>query len=328
MKLAVEFVEAIAAHYRSVHGDHIHYADATKFDFSPYDGLDWLHASPPCTRASVANSKGGESEVDWDLAKATVEAVRAIYPKVFTLENVWGYRNFKAFEWICDALTFLDYTWDVAHVNAADFGVPQIRKRLILRAWRKHKKPIPPIVTTHADPKKNTGLLPWVGWYAATADLLPHCPETNLAPWQEKRLKAKYGDNFLESLLIRVNGQDGDVGIPACGQAPALTADGAGKLRAVLLGSQGWEGDVQRVPGDEPGFPPSTTSGCGTLRAVLDGEPYRVVEFTPACLARVMSLPDSYALPAKKGLAVKIIGNGVPPLMMRKIVLPLLEELS
>jgi site-specific DNA-cytosine methylase len=46
---------------------------------------------------------------------------------------------------------------------------------------------------------------------------------------------------------------------------------------------------------------------------------YRVVKMTTRCLARFQSFPDSYVLP-RSGIAAKIIGNAVPPLLYQKII--------
>jgi DNA (cytosine-5)-methyltransferase 1 len=101
--------------------------------------------------------------------------LQAQQPQVFTLENVWQYRTFAAFRLICDTLGHMGYFWTYDHVNAADFGVPQTRRRLILRASRGLLPFLPQPV-------------PWVGWYAAIEDLLPTLPESKLAPWQLARL--------------------------------------------------------------------------------------------------------------------------------------------
>ena len=45
----------------------------------------------------------------------------------------------------------------------------------------------------------------------------------------------------------------------------------------------------------------------------------RVVRMTPRCLARFQSFPDEYELPSQ-GLAGKVIGMAVPPLMCQRIV--------
>lgn len=46
----------------------------------------------------------------------------------------------------------------------------------------------------------------------------------------------------------------------------------------------------------------------------------RVVRMTPRALARFQTVPDWYALPEKNALACRIIGNGVPCLMMQRIM--------
>jgi DNA (cytosine-5)-methyltransferase 1 len=41
---------------------------------------------------------------------------------------------------------------------------------------------------------------------------------------------------------------------------------------------------------------------------------------TPRALARFQSFPDWYELPERNALACKIIGNAVPPLLMRRVM--------
>jgi len=52
-------------------------------------------------------------------------------------------------------------------------------------------------------------------------------------------------------------------------------------------------------------------------RAVVDG--VRTVQLTPRCLARFQTVPDWYELPEKRALAIKILGNGVPCELMRRV---------
>ena len=78
----------------------------------------------------------------------------------------------------------MGYFWTYDHVNAADYGVPQTRRRLILRASRGLLPFLPEPV-------------PWVGWYAAIEDLIPTLPESKLAPWQLARLPAELRETVL-----------------------------------------------------------------------------------------------------------------------------------
>jgi site-specific DNA-cytosine methylase len=59
------------------------------------------------------------------------------------------------------------------------------------------------------------------------------------------------------------------------------------------------------------------SEGGGLPRAWLSHG--RVVQMTPRALARFQSFPDWYQLPSNNALAVKGIGNAVPPLLMQRI---------
>ncbi len=113
---------------------------------------------------------------DIDLAQAVCRFIEALRPAVFTLENVWAYRQSRSWALIEDTLFRLGYLPDVQHLNAADFGVPQTRKRMIVRAVRGGFAPALPAP------------VPWVGWYAAIEDLIPTLSESHFAPWQLERL--------------------------------------------------------------------------------------------------------------------------------------------
>jgi len=72
---------------------------------------------------------------------------------------------------------------------------------------------------------------------------------------------------------------------------------------------------------DEP-FPTSTTQS-GTQWCLLDGDRVRILN--PREIARSMSFPDSYQLPAQRGLAGKLIGNAIDVQFARGIVSQVME---
>lgn len=299
----VEYDEKIAAVYAANIGAHVLVADVRAVDYAALPRVDWLHASPVCTRASVANANASESDEDLGMARAVVAALEAQTPAFFTLENVWQYRNFAAFRLILAALERGGWFYDYTHVNAADYGVPQTRKRLILRASRGLLSALP-------QPS------PWVGWYAAVEDLLPGLPDSQLAPWQLARLPA----DLREAVLFSSNGNYESFGDHhAAAGDPALTvsAQALGRARAVLVKGgdfSGEDGLVMAAAGD-PSF--GMRAGRSEAhRAILPG---RVVAMSPRCLARFQSFPDSYRLPTGRALAAKVIGNAVPPLLMQRV---------
>lgn len=335
----VEYDAAIADVYRQNIGDRVIVSDVRMVDYAALPAVDWLHASPSCVRASVANVDATESTEDIEAAQAVVRALQAHRPQVFTLENVWAYRNFAAFRLILDTIGAMGYFYDFEHVNCADFGVPQTRRRLILRATRGLLPPMPQPV-------------PWVGWYEAIADLLPALPESKLAPWQLARLP----DEVKETMLVGSGNTNKSIvtDAPRSCDEPAYTVLSAslrgskallvdGKLgsestnmttrdgearcftvttshnqrdmRAVMVNGDNGSRDLSVLPNEQPSF--TVRDGARTISRAIT--PHRIVAMTPRCLARFQSFPDWYALPDKRSLAAKGIGNAVPPLLMQRI---------
>lgn len=102
--------------------------------------IDILLAGPPCQGFSSSNMKTRNSSNPQNyLFIDFLRAVVQIYPSWILIENVSGFKNFekgKVIKLMCYRLQKLGYSckWDI--VNAADYGIPQIRRRFILVANR------------------------------------------------------------------------------------------------------------------------------------------------------------------------------------------------
>lgn len=216
---AVEYDPAIADMYRRNIGEHVTVADILQLDPLDFEPVDVLHASPPCPNFSVAKAGAEETEDDVALGRKVAEFVKVLRPVVFTLENVYGYRKAKSFRIIVKALAKAGYQYRWWHLNAADFGVPQTRKRLILVA-RLDGVPQRPHAT-HAPAADLTPLFDerkaWVGWYEAIEDLIPSLPDSAFAPWQLERLPAE-----LRTMLVPAVNGDGTAH-PRNGSEPTHT---------------------------------------------------------------------------------------------------------
>ena len=296
----IEIDDAIAGVARD-NGFNVISAAIQDVDPNTLEAPDVLHASPECQNASNAKNVEGvntleekETRLDVEIADCIVRYLEVLKPRIFTLENVYGYRRFQSFRMIMVALARLGYFSDVQHLNSADFGVPQTRKRLILRAVRGG------LVPTLPAPE------PWVGWYQAILDLIPTLPESEFAPWQMARLEID-GSTLVDSAGYVDNDGRLPVQRPSSEPANTIVANHAQRpMRAFIIGSlnagQEWRRD--QPPPEKPGW-------------LSQG---RVVKMTPRCLARFQSFPDSYRLPDRNGLACRVIGNAVAPLMYEKII--------
>lgn len=164
--------------------------DVRKVDPANFHAPDVLHASPPCPNFSTAKTNKGETKQDTELAQAVARFIQVLQPRWFTLENVYRYRKSRSWRIIAQALSRAGYLFDLAHLDAADFGVPQNRMRMWVRAVRGGLVPHLPAPE------------PWRGWYAAIEDLLPNLPDAKWPAWQLERMcddLKNSADDFLAS---------------------------------------------------------------------------------------------------------------------------------
>ena len=121
--------------YRKNIGDHIHCGDIALFDPNDLPDFDILIGGFPCQGFSRANVNKKVGDDRNNLYLHVIRFLKAKQPKFFCLENVRGILTLnkgKDFEEIQSALTELGYTVQFKVLNAADFGVPQSRVRVII----------------------------------------------------------------------------------------------------------------------------------------------------------------------------------------------------
>ena len=102
--------------------------------------LDLLTACPPCQAFSALPRLNGRRRVHNPVSKGLMfqylKLVKAIYPKVVLIENVPQLLNDYQFKKFRATLRKLGYIGRPSVFNAADFGVPQRRRRVIFIASR------------------------------------------------------------------------------------------------------------------------------------------------------------------------------------------------
>lgn len=277
----VEYMDDIASVAR-LNGLHSLTADILECDPKDFERPDILHASPPCPNFSNAKAGAEETPHDIALAQKVADFITELLPDFFTLENVYAYRKSKSWHIIARALLNHGYQFNYWHVSAADYGVPQTRKRMIVIARRDGIKPMLPPASHAKNPEAGLfgTLKRWVGWYEAVEDLMD-----GLLPWiPTNRVTDTYPDNMPDLALI--NAKD------------------------ATFGSSSY------VACNEPSFTITSSHGYTRVAIYKDGNHYSV---NGPVLARFQSFPDCYELPDSKSLACRGIGNAVPVLFARRL---------
>ena len=113
--------------------------DVHKFDGHPYEGVDLLAGGVPCPPFSVAGKQLGKDD-ERDLFPEAIRLIREIRPRAVMLENVRGFLDSGFEEYrdhIFTEIKKLGYVTHIKLLNASDYGVPQLRPRVVIVGIRK-----------------------------------------------------------------------------------------------------------------------------------------------------------------------------------------------
>lgn len=109
-------------------------ADVHEFDGSSYEHIDLLAGGVPCPPFSIASKQLGKDD-ERDLFPEAIRLISEIRPKAVMLENVKGFLDVKFEDYredILNAIRLLGYKVQIKLLNACDYGVPQLRPRVVI----------------------------------------------------------------------------------------------------------------------------------------------------------------------------------------------------
>jgi DNA (cytosine-5)-methyltransferase 1 len=118
-----------------VEGEH---ADISRFDGRGFKGIDLLAGGLPCPPFSVAGKQLGKDD-ERNLFPHALRLVDETRPKAVMIENVRGFLDAVFSDYrheLKHKLHQLGYETDWRLFNASDFGVPQLRPRVVIVAIR------------------------------------------------------------------------------------------------------------------------------------------------------------------------------------------------
>ena len=149
---ANDFNAAACRTYARNIGNHIHHGDIWELMDSIPKSADIVIGGFPCQDISVNGKGAGVDGKRSGLYRAMVEVVSKTKPKVFVAENVKGLlmkHNAKSLHRVLTDFKALGYEITFQLYNAADFGVPQSRERVIIVGTRPDVPKFKPPKPTH-----------------------------------------------------------------------------------------------------------------------------------------------------------------------------------
>lgn len=260
---------------------------------------------PPCQPFSkagywVTNEKRNSSEDPRNLIKPYFKIISELQPNGFVLENVESIlhpSNKEAVEIIYESMSQLGYNCSLLKTNAAEYGIPQKRKRVFFLASKKNINAS--LVQTHGSEKEcgnNANLFPYerVIDYIGKFDDEKYCVGESLlteGKWENELTCVPFGKNYI-SLSARENYPN-----------PVFVA-----------GKRYWSSLLKLHP-----FLPSWTiiASPGHWEGPFHWKNRRL---NIRELAAIQTFPDDYVFYGGVTSQHKQIGNAVPPKMGQKVV--------
>lgn len=150
--------------------------DLNEFSGSRFKGVDIISGGLPCPPFSVAGKQLGKRD-ERNLFPAMIRLVDEIRPRAVMIENVRGildavFEDYRGH--VAEELSKLGYHTGWKLMNASDFGVPQLRPRVVFVALRKEFSELFSWPESSKTPPKTVGavlfdLMAANGWKGAKA---------------------------------------------------------------------------------------------------------------------------------------------------------------
>ena len=312
-----DFNESACNTARENFGNIVNWVDLSKHREVTFPKVDIVCGSPPCQGFSNEGYKRKDDPRN-SLVWAFLEIIEDIQPDVWIFENVPGFKRSYGghyYSLLKQRLKSWDYHWSDFILNAADYGVPQNRKRFIVIA-AKDFRPHAPSPTHNKYDSCLLGETPHVNLWDAISDLpIPTLgdrigeyeydtkPQNNYQKWARH-----------ESLSVSNH------------TTQKHSARVVEKIRAVPIG-----GDMSHLTGS---YEENSVHYCGGYRRALKNRPSYTAYWTrgmtsihpeqhrflsPRECARIQSFPDRFHFCGTTIENYTQICNAVPPLLARAI---------
>lgn len=290
--------------------------------------VDLVIGGPPCQAFSTLGKRDINDKRVY-LFKEYLRIVNDFKPKMFLFENVKGIlsmNNGKLFDTILKEFKKIDYDIHYKVLNAWDYGVPQIRKRVFIfglkRELNNYFEKIDELLLEFKAKEK-------INFLDATSDLPPLNPgeEKNIyisAPKNEFQKWVRNNNNFLTNhyspkyssklMSIMENLKEGET---------------PKNLPSIIRPKSGFSNTYSRLWFNKPGHTITRNFTAPSSSRCIHPKDNRSLTIREG--ARIQSFPDYFVF---KGTSTSIklqIGNSVPPLLsivLSKIIKIIFEEIN
>lgn len=252
-----------------------------------YDEIDVVIGGPPCQGFSIAGNIGRKFIDDPrnKLFKEFVRVVKVVEPTYFVMENVarlYNHNKGNTRREIINDFENLGYKVECKILNSADYGVPQVRKRVIFIGTKNSQKILFP---------KNE-----VDKYVTVKEALSSYPK--LESGQESKIPNHIAMSHSEQMLHKMS----------------FVSDG-GDRNEIPEPIRPKSGDVRKYIKYSSNKPSVTVTG--DMRKIFHYEQNRAL--TVRELAKLQSFPDDFEFKGTKISQQQQVGNSVPPKMAEAI---------
>jgi len=252
-----------------------------------FDEIDVVIGGPPCQGFSIAGNIGRKFVDDPRnrLFKEFVRVVKVIKPKFFVMENVarlYTHNKGATRNEIIKDFEKLGYKVDCKILNSADYGVPQVRKRVIFIGASTNQK--------IEFPQKE------VENYVSVKEALSKYPK--LESGDESSIPNHIAMSHSEQMLTKMS----------------YVSDG-GDRNEIPVKIRPKSGDVRKYikyASDKP-----SVCVTGDMRKIFHYEQNRAL--TVRELAKLQSFPDDFVFKGSRISQQQQVGNSVPPKMAEAI---------
>jgi len=283
--------------------------------------INLITGGVPCQGFSISNRKHNDNDARNFLFLEYMRFVEIFDPDYIILENVSGLRSTAGGQFeknIKNHMQTLNYEVTVAVVNAAEYGVPQLRQRLIFVGVKKDRSLTIPFNVPQGR-YKSSDMYRTVGM--AISDL-PH-----LGNDEQQTTYFTAPQNEYQALMRG----EGDIPISKPIQllnhvSPNHPPETIEKIDNTPQGMPMYPKFRQRIR--LASNAPSPTQLAGGIRPQFQfGHPTQPRGESIRERARIQSFPDSYEFVGGIVQERVLTGNAVPPLMIYEIVKPIAEDI-